>query len=117
MEGLIRGTVEAIPNRKLDDRVGEKYNYQIGTFNGQKCHIAPFYDEAGNMVPPKQRVPGKDRAVVGDSTDSLQIFRQPLSRDGAKLVDLTAGEMSAWSAARAMGRTCASMQREQDQPT
>src|SRR3546814_8627685 len=29
MEGLIRGTVESIPNRKLDDRVCEKYNSTI----------------------------------------------------------------------------------------
>ena len=35
MEGLTHGTVEAIPARKLDDRVCEKYNYQVGTFNGK----------------------------------------------------------------------------------
>jgi len=105
MEGLISGTVEAIPNRKLDDRTCEKFNYQVGTFDGKKCHIAPYYDEAGNIVAQKVRLPGKDFTVLGDLKAALPLFGQHLCRDGGKLIVVTEGEIDAMSVTQAMGLT------------
>lgn len=107
MEDLIIGTVEAIPARKLDDRTCQKYNYQVGTFRGRKCHIAPLYDEAGTMVAQKIRYKNeageKDFAVLGDIKRALPLFGQHLCRDGGKLVVVTEGEIDALSVTQAMG--------------
>jgi len=105
MAGLISGTVEAIPSRKLDDRVCQKYNYQVGTFSDKKCHIAPFYDAEGTMVAQKVRLPGKDFVVLGDLKASLPLFGQHLCRDGGKMIVVTEGELDAMSVTQAMGLT------------
>jgi twinkle protein len=105
MAGLIFGNVEAIPARKLDDRTCQKYNYQVGSFDGQKCHIAPFYDAEGTMVAQKVRLPGKDFKVLGDLKSALPLYGQHLCRDGGKLIVVTEGEIDAMSVTQAMGLT------------
>lgn len=105
MAGLIFGAVEAIPARKLDDRVCAKYNYQVGTFNDKKCHIAPFYDAEGTMVAQKVRLPGKDFLVLGDLKAALPLYGQHLCRDGGKMIVVTEGEIDAMSVTQAMGLT------------
>ena len=105
MAGLIHGAVEAIPARKLDDRVCAKYNYQVGTFNDKKCHIAPFYDAEGTMVAQKVRLPGKDFLVLGDLKEALPLYGQHLCRDGGKMIVVTEGEIDAMSVTQAMGLT------------
>ena len=102
---LITGTVEAIPKRSLDDRVCEKYRYQTGTFNDQKCHIAPYFDHEGNMVAQKIRLPGKEFTILGDLKKALPLFGQHLCRDGGKMVVITEGEIDALSVTQAMGLT------------
>lgn len=102
---LISGTVEAIPNRKLDDRVCAKYNYQVGTFNGKKCHIAPYRDDTGAVVAQKIRLPGKDFTVLGNLKKALPFFGQHLCRDGGKMIVITEGEIDAMSVTQAMGLT------------
>lgn len=102
---LISGTVEAIPNRKLDDRVCAKYNYQVGIFNGKKCHIAPYRDDTGAVVAQKIRLPGKDFTVLGNLKKALPFFGQHLCRDGGKMIVITEGEIDAMSVTQAMGLT------------
>lgn len=105
MEGLIDGTVEALPNRKIDDRVCEKYGYKVGLFNGKKCHIAPYLDDTGTVVAQKVRLPGKDFTVLGKIKDALPLFGQHLCRDGGKMIVITEGEIDAMSVTQAMGLT------------
>lgn len=105
MDGLIRGAVEPIPARKLDDRVCAKYNYQVGIFKDQKCHIAPYYDEAGSMVAQKVRLPGKEFTVLGSLKQALPLFGQHLCRSGGKMIVITEGEIDALSVTQAMGLT------------
>ncbi|HEY0623156.1 toprim domain-containing protein [Sphingomonas sp.] len=103
--GLLTGAIEAIPNRKLDDRVCAKFGYQVGTFNGSRCHIAPYRDEAGRVVAQKVRLPGKDFMVLGDMKAALPLFGQHLCRDGGKMLVVTEGEIDAMSVTQAMGLT------------
>lgn len=102
-QDLIRGTEEAIPSRKLDDRTCEKFHYQVGEFRGKKCHIAPYYDDTGRMVAQKLRLPGKDFTVLGDLKKALPFFGQQLCRDGGKMIVITEGEIDAMSVTQAMG--------------
>lgn len=103
MSDLISGECQAIPNRGLDDRVSQKYQYQVGTFKDQKCHIAPYFDEAGAMVAQKVRLPGKDFAVLGDLKKALPLYGQQLCRSGGKMIVITEGELDAMSVTQAMG--------------
>jgi twinkle protein len=100
---LISGEIEPIPNRGLDDRTCEKFGYQVGRYNGKKCHIAPYYDETGRIVAQKLRFPGKDFTVLGDLKQALPLFGQQLCRDGGKLIVITEGEIDAMSVTQAMG--------------
>lgn len=103
MTGLIHGEIEALPKRKIDDRTCEKYNYRVGTFRDKKCHIAPFYDEAGNVVAQKVRLPGKDFLLLGDLKDALPLYGQQLCRAGGKMIVITEGELDAMAVTQAMG--------------
>jgi len=104
MAGLIHGgEIEALAKRKIDDRTCEKYNYRVGTFNDKKCHIAPFYDEAGNIVAQKVRLPGKDFLLLGSLKDALPLYGQQLCRPNGKLIVITEGELDAMAVAQAMG--------------
>ena len=103
MDGLITGSVEPITKRGIDDRVAQKYNYQVGEFNGQKCHIAPYYDETGTMVAQKIRLPKKEFTVLGDLKEAMPFFGQQLCREGGKMIVITEGEIDAMSVTQAMG--------------
>nr|WP_294850070.1 toprim domain-containing protein [uncultured Sphingomonas sp.] len=105
MEGLISGTVEPLAKRKIDDRVCAKYNYQVGEFSGQKCHIAPYYDELGSVVAQQIRLPGKDFQILGDLKKALPLWGQHLCRDGGKLIVVTEGQIDAMSVTQAIGLT------------
>lgn len=100
---LISGSIEAVPKRNLDLSTCEKYGYRIGSFNGQKCHIAPYYDEAGNIVAQKVRLPGKDFTVLGDLKAAMPLYGQQLCRTGGKMLVITEGEIDAMSVSQAMG--------------
>lgn len=105
-KALLRGgEVEALPKRKLDDRVCAKYNYRVGEFNGKRCHIAPYYDDTGAVVAQKIRLPGKDFTVLGNLKKALPFFGQQLCRDGGKMIVITEGEIDAMSVTQAMGLT------------
>jgi twinkle protein len=103
MAGLIEGVVEPLPKRSIDEKVCAKYNYRVSSFNGQKCHIAPYYDEVGTEVAQQLRMPGKDFPILGDLKQALPLWGQHLLRDGGKMVVVTEGQIDAMSVTQAMG--------------
>lgn len=103
MKGLIYGDTQPIPKRSLDVEVCAKYQYQVGDFNGTKCHIAPYFDASGDMVAQKIRLPGKDFTILGDLKKALPFYGQQLCRSGGKMIVITEGEIDAMSVTQAMG--------------
>jgi twinkle protein len=103
MSGLIRGEVQPIPKRKLDEEVCQKYGYQVGLFNDKKCHIAPYHDASGSVVAQKVRLPGKDFLILGDIKAALPLYGQNLCRTGGKMIVVTEGEIDAMAVTQAMG--------------
>lgn len=103
MSGLIYGEYQPIPKRKLDEEVCRKYGYQVGEFNDRKCHIAPYYDESGDVVAQKIRLPGKDFLTLGKIEKAMPLFGQNLCRSGGKMIVITEGEIDAMSVTQAMG--------------
>lgn len=100
---LINGEIEAIPARNLSREVCEKYGYEVGIFDGNKCHIAPYRDETGRVVAQKVRGKGKTFTVLGDLKKALPLFGQHLCRDGGKMLVITEGEIDAMAVTQAMG--------------
>lgn len=100
---LISGDAVAIPTRKLDLETCERYGYHVGEFHDQKCHIAPYYDEAGQLVAQKIRLPGKDFTVLGKLKQAMPFFGQNICRSGGKMIVVTEGEIDAMSVTQAMG--------------
>lgn len=103
-KGLLpAGEYEPLKARKIDSRVCQKYGYSIGELDGEPCHIAPFYDDAGKLVAQKVRLPGKDFRVRGDLKKAMPLFGQQLCRDGGKMIVITEGEIDALAVCQAMG--------------
>jgi twinkle protein len=95
------GSIKPIPARHLTIDTCEKFEYRVGTFRGQPCHIAVYYRE-GKQVAQHIRFEGKRFEWVGDSS-GVELFGQHLWRDGGKFVVLTEGEIDCMSISQMQG--------------
>ena len=44
---FLRGSYEDLPKRKIKADTCRALDYQIGTYNGTTCHIAPIHNDRG----------------------------------------------------------------------
>lgn len=93
--------VEAVPQplsaRKITQTTAEKFSYGVGHHLGRDCHVANYYDPAGeSVVAQKIRFPDKSFTIVGD-IGKAGLYGQHLWRDGGKKVVITEGEIDALS--------------------
>lgn len=105
MELLQGGVIEAIPNRGLTKETCARYGYRVGEYRGGKCHIAPYYDDAGTLVAQKVRFKenGEKAFVFPGDPRAAGLFGQRLARDAGKMVVITEGELDALSVSQALG--------------
>ena len=47
---FIEGDYQALESRGIDEATCRKYRYQVGKHNGNKCHIANYYDIDGQKI-------------------------------------------------------------------
>lgn len=87
--------------RGIREDTGLKYNYGIGTYMGQKVHVANYYDEQGKLAGQKLRFQNKDFKVLG--TVSGLLFGSNLFRADGKRICITEGEIDALSMSQAQG--------------
>jgi twinkle protein len=87
--------------RFIREDTGQKYNYGIGTYMGQRVHVANYYDEQGKLVGQKLRFQNKDFKVLG--TVSGLLFGSNLFRADGKRICITEGEIDALSMSQAQG--------------
>jgi len=80
-----------------------KYKYTVGSANGERVQVAPYYDEAGRLVGQKTRPKEKSgMRFRGENPGTL--FGQQLWRPNPKLrVVITEGEIDALSVYQAQG--------------
>ena len=97
---FLTGSYEDLPKRRLRSDTLRKLGYMVGTYQGQKCHIAPIHNEQGVLVAQKIRLPKKDFRVLGDLDQGGLIF-QHKAADGGKRLVITEGELDALSYAQA----------------
>jgi twinkle protein len=101
----IRGDYQDLPDRKLFEKTLRKFGYKFGTTSdGTPCHIAPLYNNKGQLVAQKLRMPGKDFRVVG-SLDDACLFGENVYESGGKRLVITEGEIDCLSYAQASGLT------------
>lgn len=103
---LIRGTLQPLVKRKLDQKTVERFDYRVGHEHGEAVQIAPYHDASGRVVAQKIRPSDKSRMHwVGNKKGALPLFGQSKWRDGGRMVVVTEGEIDAMSATQAMGGT------------
>lgn len=92
--------------RKLRDDTLRKFGYFVAQYNGQAVQVAPYHDQAGNLVAQKLRFADKSFPVLkGDgypgSLADCQLFGQHLWGGKDKRIVITEGEIDAMSVAQA----------------
>lgn len=99
---LINGEVRELKKRLIGEETCQKFGYVVGNYSGQPVHIAPFYDDKGNLVAQHLRFPNKDFVWLGEPKKA-GLFGQHLWRDGGKQVVITEGEIDCMSISQLWG--------------
>lgn len=99
---FIRGSYQDIKNRGLREEVCSKFDYAVGEYHGEPCHIASYHDpKSGRLIAQKIRKAGKKFTIIGKGK-GLPFYGQHLYNGGKRLV-ITEGEIDALSVAQVMG--------------
>lgn len=97
----IDGVIQAIQNRNIDEATCQLYDYRIGKFGDEACHIANFKDSRGRLVAQNIRRAGKKFTWNGPM-DDVGFFGQHLYPSGKKLT-ITEGVIDCLSVSQAFG--------------
>jgi len=93
---LIEGKVREIKARGLTEATCQKWDYQIGQYQGQVVHIANYKNPKGHTIAQKIRFQDKNFKFLG-FPQAASLYGQWLWRDGGKMVVITEGEIDALS--------------------
>lgn len=105
---LVRGSVDAIPNRSLDLETCQRYGYEVGEIDGRKCHIATHKGANGLKVVQNIRFTGKKFQIRGDA-DQFGFYGDWLFPSGGKHLTITEGEIDCLSVSQAFGNKYAAV--------
>ena len=94
--GFIRGEYVDLRKRCISAETCRDLGYEIGTYQGQPCHIANIYNDKGQKVAQKLRLPNKEFRVLGDLKAGGLIFQEKCKPNGKRVV-VTEGELDALS--------------------
>ena len=92
---FLKGSYEDMPKRRIKADTCRALDYQMGTYQGQKCHIAPIHNDRGELVAQKLRLPGKDFRVIGDLNAGGLVFQNRAKEGGKRLVITEGGRVAA----------------------
>lgn len=99
---FIQGACRPLPKRGISLETCQKFNYQVGVYNGSPVQLAPYTDEAGHPVAQHVRFPNKYFIWVGEAKGAT-LWGQHLWRDGGKQVVIAEGEIDAMSISQLWG--------------
>ncbi len=105
--GFLTGQSVDLNSRKITEETCRKFSYVIGNQNGFPVQIAPYYNEAGELVAQKIRGVDKKFFIVG-SLENAQLFGAKLWNKGKKIV-ITEGEIDCLSVSQAQGNKWATV--------
>jgi twinkle protein len=102
-KGLLSGTAEPIPSRKLDAKTVEKFRYLSGRHHGKPVQIEQWADASGRIVAQKLRDKDKNFTIIGDPDAALPLPGMHLWRDGGRMIVVTEGYIDAMSFSQSAG--------------
>lgn len=92
----IAGEYVDLRKRCISSETCKDMGYQIGQYRGQPCHIANIYNDKGQKVAQKLRLPNKEFRVLGDLKAGGLVFENKCKANGKRVV-VTEGELDALS--------------------
>ena len=99
---MVQGEHKALNKRKINLDTAKFFNYQVGQYNGQTVHIAPYYDDKYQVVAQHIRFPDKKFIWLGD-IEKVNLFGQHKWKPGSKMITITEGELDAMSVSQVQG--------------
>ena len=99
-DGLLNGTTLPHPKRKLTKETCEKFNYQVGKYNGIGVHIAT-YRTKGQPTAQHLRTADKEFPWLNYSKN-LELFGQHLWPSTGKMIIIAEGEIDAMSISQSL---------------
>ena len=94
------GKYTDLSSRGLREETLKKFRYRVGEYAGSPCHIAPYFNNDGEVVAQKVRMPGKEFRFLGEPRAVQQLFGQQVWGAGGRKVVVTEGEIDAMSVAQ-----------------
>lgn len=102
MDGLLVGTIQELPRRRIDRETCSLWNYTVAEMNGSPVQVASYCDDAGQVVAQKVRFPDKKFVILGDAK-RMGLYGRHLWRSSGKMVIVTEGEIDALSVSQVQG--------------
>jgi twinkle protein len=96
------GTYSALTSRGITEETCRFWDYQIGTYKGQRVQVAAYKDDSGRTLAHKVRTKEKDFLWDG-ATKECGLYGKWLWRAAGKMVVVTEGELDALSVSQAQG--------------
>lgn len=101
------GAFDALAKRRITSDTLRRFGYFSGTYSGQAAQFAPYYDQQGNLVAQKVRLPDKSFPTIklpATSMPDCKLFGQQFfgERFDRKVV-ITEGEIDAMTVAQVTG--------------
>ena len=100
----IRGSFEALDQRRITEEIVRKYDYQVAIVNDKEIQIANYQGQDGTLSGQHIRGPNKQFVWKG-SAKNLQLWGQHLWRNGGKRLIITEGEIDCMTVAQLLGGT------------
>lgn len=95
---FVFGEFQPLVNRRISQRTCEVFDYQVGEYNGQSCHIANIRDEKGKLIAQQLRLPNKQFGFKGNARDLGLVYKNLWGNKGRAVV-ITEGYIDALSIA------------------
>lgn len=92
----------ALKPRGLTMETCRHFGYGIGSYQGQPCHVAPFFNVRRNLAAQHVRLEGKEFRWLGN-TGEITLFGQHLWPRGGRRVVVTEGEIDCMSVSQIQG--------------
>ncbi|ANS05490.1 DNA primase [uncultured phage_Deep1-GF2-KM23-C739] len=99
---MITGEYKNLTKRKIDEQTCKHFGYQIGNYNNQPVHIAPYYNKEHELIAQHIRFPNKKFIWLGDM-DEVGLFGQNKWRDSGKMLVVCEGELDCMSVSKVQG--------------
>lgn len=96
---FLTGEYQALESRGITKETCEFWQYQVGFYNDQPCHIANYRDSKGVLTHQQLRLPGKEFKTFGGGSPPM--YGAWLWRGGGKFLTITTGLLDALSVSQA----------------